>query len=432
MARTPGPIEPLPPSIYVETARPAPRFAQLKGERRAEVVIVGGGFTGLSTALHLAGRGISAVVLEGREPGWGASGRNGGQVNPGLKWEPEKIEADFGDAMGGRLVKLSGSAPDLVFKLIRDHEIQCEANRNGTIRAAFSVRDAETIWRTAANWQARGMPIAYLDRDAIRRATGATRYLNGVIDRRGGSVNPLGYVRGLAEAAMKAGVEIYSNSAVTQINRREGAWEAAAPTGSVKANWVVLATNGYTDDLWPKLRRSIVPVYSGIVASEPLSPERAAAILPDRSVVYEIGSVTVYYRLDAQNRLLIGGRSRLRAAEGPEAFRGLARYAESLWPALHGVRWSHGWNGQLAVTTDHYPHIHEPAPNVIAALGYNGRGVAMATAMGGELARRIDGTPPSELDVPITTIATIPFHGLWPAAAAARIVYGRIRDALSL
>jgi glycine/D-amino acid oxidase-like deaminating enzyme len=422
--------EPLPRSIYAETARRAPSTAQLEGEQRADVAIVGAGFTGLSAALHLAERGVSVIVLEARDIGWGASGRNGGQVNPGLKWEPEKIEADFGSALGRRMAKLSGNAPDLVFRLITDHQIQCEAKQGGTIRAAFSKRDAETIRRTAEAWEMRGMPTAYLDRDEVRQATGTDRYWNGVLDRRGGSVNPLGYARGLAEAAMRAGATVCTGSAVTGIGRRGADWRLIAPTGSVRAKWVVLATNGYTDDLWPKLRQSIVPVFSGIVASEPLPPNVVLSILPNRSVVYEIGSITVYYRLDGQNRMLIGGRSRLRAAEGPEAFAGLARYAERLWPALRGVRWSHGWNGQLAVTIDHYPHMHEPAANVIAALGYNGRGVAMATAMGGEIARRVTGTSISELDMPVTKLQKIPFHSLWHAAAAARIAYGRIRDAL--
>jgi glycine/D-amino acid oxidase-like deaminating enzyme len=424
--------QPLPPSIYAETAAPAPVVPRLEGAARFDVAIVGGGFTGLSTALHLAMRGVRAAVVEAHEIGWGASGRNGGQVNPGLKWEPDRIEADFGHELSGRMVRLSGAAPDLVFRLIREHQIQCEAHQGGTIRAAFSAKSAETIRRTAEAWQARAMPTRYLDRDAICEATGTSRYLNGVIDRRGGSVNPLGYARGLAGAALNAGAAIYHDSPVIRIDRRGTDWLVTSPIGSVNADWIVLATNGYTDDVWPKLRRSVVPVFSGIVASEPLSPGLADKILPERSVVYESGSLTVYYRRDEQNRILIGGRSRLSSAEGPEAFKELARYAERLWPTIRGVRWTHGWNGQLAVTTDAYPHLHEPAANVIAALGYNGRGVAMATAMGGEIARRVAGTPAANLDMPVTDLRAIPFHAIWRTAAAARIAYGRVRDALNL
>ena len=157
--------------------------------------------------------------------------------------------------------------------------------------------------------------------------------------------------------------------------------------GTVRADKLVLATNGYTDDVWPGLRRSIVPVFSAIVASEPL-PRRA---MPTRSVLYEMGRVTVYYRFDRANRLLMGGRSLQRDISDPRELQYLIDYAERLWPELRGVRWTHAWSGQLAITPDHYPHVHEPDESVLVCLGYNGRGVAMSTAMGPQLARRVIG-----------------------------------------
>ena len=194
----------------------------------------------------------------------------------------------------------------------------------------------------------------------------------------------------------------------------------------------MLATNGYTDGLWNGLRRTLVPVYSGVVATEPLPEEVARTIMPMASSVYEIGKVTVYYRLDRGNRLLMGGRCRQSDAETPEQMAFLVRYALRLWPQLRGFRWTHGWNGQLAVTTDHYPHIHEPADGVLTCLGYNGRGVAMSSAMGPQLAKRILGGKAAEIDMPITDLKEIPFHDLWKTAVAARITYGRIRDYLSV
>ena len=196
-------------------------------------------------------------------------------------------------------------------------------------------------------------------------------------------------------------------------------------SGIVAAGQVVLATNGYTDDLWPGLRRSIVPVFSGIAASAPLPADLAAAVFPLRASLYELGQVTVYYRLDSENRLLMGGRCAQRDLSGPDALGFLIGYANRLWPALRGIAWQFGWSGQLAVTPDHYPHLHEPAPGVIAALGYNGRGVAMATAMGGQIARRLRG---DGIDMPITDLRPIPFHGRWRSAVAARVLYGQIRD----
>jgi glycine/D-amino acid oxidase-like deaminating enzyme len=193
----------------------------------------------------------------------------------------------------------------------------------------------------------------------------------------------------------------------------------------------VLATNGYTDGLWPGLKRTIVPVYSGIVATEPLPVHIAKRILPLRTVFYEHESITVYYRFDAFNRLLMGGRSRLRTLENPDDFLDLIAYTKRLWPFIGNPRWTHGWNGQLALTLDHYPHLYEPARNVIACLGYNGRGVAMGTVMGAEIARRITGTPADELDMPVRfALEPIRLHRFWPIGVKARLAYGRVMMAL--
>jgi glycine/D-amino acid oxidase-like deaminating enzyme len=423
---------PLPPSLYADTARPAAAAPPLDGDRHASVAVVGGGFTGLSTALHLAAKGVDVVLLEANEPGWGASGRNGGQVNPGLKHDPDDIERDFGADLGGRMVAFSGNAPNLVFDLIRTNQIQCEARQGGTVRAAYAPRNAAEVRSTAEQCLRRGMPVELLEGDGLHAMTGSRRYLAAVLDRRGGTVNPLGYARGLAEAAQRAGAVIHGGSPVQSITRGNGAWAVRTPSGTVAAEKLVLATNAYTDDIWPKLRRSVVPVFSGIVATEPLPSELAEHILPNGASLYENGQITVYYRVDTQGRLLMGGRSPMRDGVTFDTLSWLVRYTERLWPALKGVRWSHAWNGQLAVTTDHYPHFHEPAENVLVSLGYNGRGVAMATAMGTEIARRVLGAKDGELNMPVTALREIPFHSLWKTAAAARITYGRIRDALGI
>ncbi|WP_431285664.1 NAD(P)/FAD-dependent oxidoreductase [Humitalea sp. 24SJ18S-53] len=423
---------PLPPSLYADTARPGISAPPLAGNRRASVGIVGGGFTGLSAALHLAQRGTDVVLLEANEVGWGASGRNGGQVNPGLKYDPDQVEADFGPDLGRRMVAFSGNAPNVVFDLVRQHQIQCEARQGGTLRAAYATKTAAAVRSTAEQCLRRGMPVEVMEREVIRAFTGSDRYICAVRDRRGGSLNPLGYARGLAEAAQRAGATIHGASPALSIVRQGSDWIIRTPGGELRAEHLIVATNAYSDDIWPGLRRSIVPVFSGIVASEPLSPELASRILPDGASLYENGQITVYYRIDVNGRLLMGGRSPMRDIADMNQLGWLIRYTEKLWPELKGQRWSHCWTGQLAVTTDHYPHFHEPAENALICLGYNGRGVAMATAMGGELARRTLGTPVASLDMPVTALKTIPFHGLWRTAAAARITYGRIRDALGL
>ena len=272
-----------------------------------------------------------------------------------------------------------------------------------------------------------------LEREAIARATGADRYLCGALDRRGGSVNPLGYARGLADAAIRAGAAIHGGAKANRVERRGASWAVVTPEGTVTADWLVLATNGYTDELWPGLRQTIIPVYSGIVATEPLPEDVAKRILPMRTVLYEHEDITVYYRLDVSNRLLMGGRSRLRTLERPNDFQDLIAYTKRLWPFIGNPRWTHGWNGQLALTLDHYPHLTEPADKVIACLGYNGRGIAMATAMGAEIARRITGTPAAELDMPVkSALEPIRLHRFWPIGVTARLAYGRLMRAIGV
>jgi glycine/D-amino acid oxidase-like deaminating enzyme len=418
---------PLPPSLYADTARPAVPTPPLDGDRRVDVCVIGGGFTGLSTALHLAQQGVDVAVLEAHEPGWGASGRNGGQVNPGLKHDPDQVEADFGADLGRRMVALSGDAPNVVFRLVERHQIECDALQSGTLRAAFGPRDAAAVRASAEQGMRRSAPVELLEGDALRAATGADRYVCAMLDRRGGQVNPLGYARGLAQAAMQAGAAVHGATPALGV-KRNGSWNVRTPTGTVRADKLVLATNGYTDDVWPVLRRSIVPVFSAIVASEPLP----RPLMPERSSLYELGRVTVYYRFDRANRLLMGGRSWQRDISAPHELRHLIDYAGRLWPQTRDVRWSHAWSGQLAITPDHYPHVHEPDESVLVCLGYNGRGVAMSTAMGPQLARRVIGSASTEIDMPITTLKEIPFHALWRSAVKARVVYGRIRDWLGM
>jgi glycine/D-amino acid oxidase-like deaminating enzyme len=420
----------LPPSLYADTARPAPDTPPLAGDRKTSVCVIGAGFTGLSAALHLAQQGTDVVVLEQNEPGWGASGRNGGQVNPGLKHDPDTVEADFGPDLGGRMIAMSWNAPNVVFNLIAQHQIQCEAAQSGTMRTAFQRNNVTDIHSAYEQGARRGMPVELLDRDAMRAKTGTDRYLCALLDNRGGHLNPLGYARGMAQAAIRAGVTVHGGTQATKIWRDGTAWRVATPSGTVTADRLVIGTNGYTDDVLPKLRRSVVPVFSGIAASEPVPDAIAQAIMPHRASVYELGSVTTYYRIDRANRVLMGGRCPQTEIAGADQLPFFIRYARRLWPQIAHLKWTHGWSGQLAVTPDHYPHIHEPAPGVLVCVAYNGRGVAMSTAMGPQLAKRTLGGATAEIDMPITRLREIPFHGVWKSAVAARVLYGRIRDYL--
>jgi glycine/D-amino acid oxidase-like deaminating enzyme len=416
-------------NLYRDFAAPAPPAPPLETDVRADVAVVGGGITGLSTALHAAGLGAAVVLLEAEELGFGASGRNGGQVNPGLKLDPDLVERDFGVDLGGRMNALAGSAPALVFDLVRRHGIACDARQNGTLRAAVHARHAAAIRGTYTQLARRSAPVELLEGAALARATGTDRYACAMLDRRGGDLNPLMYVRGLARAAIEAGARLHAQSRALGMQRLDGGWRIDAGRARVTVKHVVLATNGYTDPLWPGLRRTVVPLFGAIAASAPLADAAQRLILPGRPVLYESGNITVYYRIDSRQRLLIGGRGPMHEIGAPAAIPHLTRYAVKLWPMLEGVEWTHAWGGRLAMTRDHYPHVHEPAPGLLICLGYNGRGVALATAMGRALAQRI-AAPHAAFDMPLTPPAPIPLHAFWPVAVKAAILSGRVRDFL--
>jgi glycine/D-amino acid oxidase-like deaminating enzyme len=418
-------------NLYADTASPAPAAPPLEADVRTDVAVVGGGITGLSTALHAARSGAAVVLLEAEEIGFGASGRNGGQVNPGLKLDPDTVEHDFGADLGARMNALAGAAPALVFDLVRQHGIDCHARQNGTLRAAVRARHAAAIQRTCAQLERRGAPVELLEGAALARATGTDRYSCAMLDRRGGDLNPLSYARGLAQAAIEAGARVHAHTRVCGMKRVDGGWRLDTGRAAVTAMQVVLASNGYTDPLWPGLRRTIVPLFGAIAASAPLADAARRSILPDRPVLYESGNITVYYRIDAQHRLLIGGRGPMREIAAPAAIPHLTRYAARLWRVLEGIEWTHAWGGRLAMTWDHYPHVHEPAPGVLICLGYNGRGVAMATAMGRALAGRM-AHPSAAFDMPLTPLKPIAMHAFWPLAVKAAILSGRARDFLGL
>ena len=423
---------PLPPSLYAATAVPQLALPRLETDRNVKVAIIGGGFAGLSTALHLAEQGTEAIVLEANEPGWGASGNNGGQLNPGLKLDPDTIETTFGADLGRRMIAFSYNTPVFTLGLIRRLGIACDARQNGTLRAAYHESHARAVEATANQCITRGMPVRLLDRESSRTMTGTSRYVRAMSDARGGDVHPLNYARGLARAALAAGAAIHGATPATSLSREGAGWRIATPRATVRADKVLLATNGFTDDLWPTLRQTVVPLFSSIAATAPLPDDIARQIMPARPVLYESGHITVYYRVDASNRLLMGGRGPMRWIRDANAVSYLMRYAERLWPAVRGIAWTHGWNSRLAMTADHFPHVHEPAPGVLAYLGCNGRGVALATAMGQQLAKRLIGGEAAEIDLPITAIRPIRFHAGWPVGVRSAVLLGRIRDRLGV
>jgi glycine/D-amino acid oxidase-like deaminating enzyme len=423
-------MKPLPKSLWAATAMPATSYPRLASDVAADCVIVGGGFTGLSTALHSAGRGLRAVLLEANEPGWGASGRNGGQVIPGLKLDPSELSAKYGEERGRRLTATVGATADLVFELIAQHGIECNASRSGWIQGAPGPKGFAEVRNRAEEWAALGADVALLDRDEVRARIGGGDYVGAFLDRRGGTLNPLSYARGLARAAAAAGAAIHGDSPAIALERVGQRWKVSTPTGSVTAPYAVLCTNAYTDQLWPGLAQTVIPVLSSVVATEPLSDNLRKVILPGREGVSETRRLLNWFGIDRDNRLIFGGRASQRETEDAQAFRPVLTRLRSLLPILGEPRIQFRWAGHVALTTDHVPHLSTLAPNLYAGLGYNGRGVAMSTMMGKLLAERVAGAREDDMALPATPVARIPFHGWRAMGIALAIGWKRLQDRL--
>ncbi len=418
-------------SLWAATAAPAPPTPPLDESRRFDVAIVGGGYTGLSAALHLAEGGASVAVLDAGEPGGAASGLNGGQVNPGLKQDPDEIVAIYGQEAGERVVDFAGKTADVVFALIEKHGIACDASRIGWIQPAHSKDALEVVKRRVGQWQRRGAPLEVLDRATTAELLGTDRYPGAGLDRRAGGIQPLSYSRGLARAAMARGASIFGQTRAVAIDKRNGAFRVTTGRGpSVEAPRVLLATNGYTDALWPKLRETIIAVNSFQIATSPLPDELGKTLLPRGHVASDTRKLLRYFRRDATGRFLMGGRGPFAEPAGPADFAHLVRMVDDLYPALRGAPYEFHWSGRVALTQDYLPHLHEPVPGLLAFLGCNGRGVELGTAVGMALGKHLLHPERNPRPFPATRIRPIPFHGLQRLYVAAAIAYYRVLDLL--
>ena len=417
-------------SLWAATGAPMAPLPQLSGQGRAEIVVIGAGYTGLSAALHAAAAGRDVAVLEAGRIGEGGSGLNGGQVIAGLKHDPQVLESLYGERIGAQLTACSGSAPELVFELIRRYSIDCDAVRTGWLQLAVGERHLELIERRAAQWRSRGADASVLSDREAAQLTGSRRYCGGWIDRRGGTVQPLAYLRGLARAALKEGARLFVSSAVSSLARRADAWWVQTAQGSIAARTVIVATDAYTGRAFDALRRTVVAVPSIQVATAPLPPALRAGILPGGQSVSDTQRILRYFRLDASGRFVLGTRGSYADLPAPSATPAHEQAMRELYPQLSGTALEYRWGGLVAMTRDGLPHLHEPSPGLLAGLGYNGRGVAMASAMGRLLARRALGEPAESLDFPVTPVRPIRLHALSRVGARATIRYLQTRDAL--
>lgn len=397
---------PEPISLWDASAVEQEFDATVDGDFSTDVAIVGGGFTGNSTALHLAQQGIQCHVLESQKLGYGGSGRNVGLVNAGLWLQPQKIRALLGDEIGTRFVRMLGEAPAYVFALIEQHGIQCEARQNGTIHAAHSPVGFEDLRERSEEWHRLGAPVDLLNAEEAAEKIGTRFFFGGLLDHRAGTINPMGYVRGLSRAARAAGATVYTGVTVKKLTRRNSGWILETSHGRVTAKRVVLGTNAYSDDLWPGLKRCFTMIHYFQVATRPLGAA-ADYILPERQGVWDTAPIMFNVRRDDFGRILIGSMGRIIGGDHGLTHRWAKRNIKRLFPDLPPVEIEKSWFGQIAMTPDHLPRIYRLDEGLYTPVGYNGRGITPGTIFGRDIARFLAGAPEKELPLPVTNLKTV-------------------------
>lgn len=394
----------------------APPVRPLLESIRRDVCVIGGGITGLSTALHLAERGSEVAVLEAGEIPAGGSGRNVGLVNAGLWVPPDDIIKALGHEDGEQANRVLGEAPSRVFDLVERYAIQCHPERTGTLHLGHNRKGCEELARRQDQLASRGAPVELIEGQECERMIGTRQIRTALHDRRAGTLNPTEYTRGLARAARQNGAELYTQSAATGIQREGCAWRVITAHGSVLAEKVVLATNAYTRDVWNEVRQHFFVGNYLQMASRPLSGEVAEAILPGRQGAWDTRMVLSSIRRDSEGRLILGS---LGQGEGrPRVYLKCwaDRIAQYYFPALGKLDWEYTWSGRVGFTPDHTLRILEPAPGLLTACGYNGRGNTTGTVVGIGFAKYLAEGDESQLPLPIRRRDPVRARPLWSAA----------------
>ncbi|MCB1343593.1 MAG: FAD-binding oxidoreductase [Pseudooceanicola sp.] len=401
-----------PPSWYAATATPPAPFAPLRGDTRADVCIVGGGYTGLSAALHLAEAGLSVILLEAHRVGFGASGRNGGQLGSGQRMYQDDLITLMGEPEADRLWALAEDAKALVRDLIARHGIDC-ALKPGVATACFTPGETREAHAYADLLEARyGYATERLDEGGMQALCPSPAYRGGLLDRGAGHLHPLRYAFGLARAAVGAGARICEGSQVLSIEEGRPATVITAE-GKVTADHVILACNGYLGGLNARVAARVMPINNFIVATEPLG-EDAARVLTQDVAVADTKFVVNYFRLSEDGRLLFGGGESYGYRFPADIAATVRKPMVQIFPHLKDVRIDHAWGGTLAITMKRMPYLARLAPNILSASGYSGHGLGTATHAGQLMALAVQGQAEG-----FDTMARVPAPA-FPGGAALR------------
>ncbi len=398
--------------LWAVTAGKAPELPVFEGESQSDVAVIGGGYTGLSAALYIAQNNCTVTLLEANQIGFGGAGRNVGLVNAGLWLMPEQVIKIAGPEYGERLLTELGGSPELVFNLIKEHAIECEALRNGTLHCAHSASGFRALVQRETQWKERGAPVKLLNKADAAHYIGSRAFHGALLDLRAGTIQPLAYAYGLAKAARKAGASIFMKSPVISIQRKGDRYEVCTTRGTLKAKAIILACQGYAQDGFEQDKKELIPFNFFQFSTRPLPEKMLKTILPQKQGAWDTALVLSSYRLDIQGRLLVGSVGNLEGMAEPLHKNWARRTIQKVFPQAESFKLEHGWYGTIAMTIDHIPRFHKMGPDFITVTNYNGRGIGPGTYFGKIMARYLLEDNKNIIPLPETSQKSIWTRGL--------------------
>ncbi|WP_417254506.1 NAD(P)/FAD-dependent oxidoreductase [Celeribacter sp.] len=400
-------------SLWYATAPDAPDTMPLECEVKADVCVVGAGYSGLTTALELARQGVSVVVLEREEIGFGGSGRNAGHCTPTFThFSLPELRKHLGEPWAERLIRRQTRANDKVSEMISRYDIDCEWEQNGYVQGALFPSHLKTLRKNMEDYNAVGARTRMLDRDEVRDVTGSSRFYGGWFHEEAGGLNALGYARGLGRAVLEEGGRIFTGTTVTGCNREGQTWVVKSQRGSVRAEKVIYTTGAYTVAGWPKLDQTFRIMRVFVAATQPLSPASQAVVLPKRTTIQDGRGDIYVYKYNSENRIVasmfpMGARGR-----DPALTRKiLSERLKWLHPdLLEEPRWDFFWYGELDMQRRTVPRLYGLGPGVVAMTGLSGRGVPTGSMIGGILSDWAMGVSEQDLDLKIEPLSRQPVY----------------------
>lgn len=423
------------PSLWAETALPLSSTTEgLEGDVRADVAVIGAGYTGLTAALRLAERGLQPVVIDANGVGWGASGRNGGVVSTKFRVSLPDVARSNGLDMARRMYELGHEAVAEVERLVDGHQIDgADFRLCGNLRCAHNAIALKAITAEADIMRDRfdDRSIRVLTREEAAEETGSRDFVGATLSTHSGAIHPLNYARGLARALLAKGVPIHEKTPAIALHREGSGVRVETPSGSLIASKVIFATNGYSDltRATAPVRRAVIPFRSAMVATEPLGDNLFSTVMTKGRSYSETRRMMRWFR-PFGTRMIFGGRGAFGTADSASAFGALEKAMTAIFPQMEGTRVTHRWSGLVAMTLDSLPQVGRIDANTAFALGYNGTGIAMASLMGGRVADLLLGDEP-ELGLLATTAPkTVPFYAVRKPAVRAVAGWYQFLDAI--